>query len=71
MGWFDEQILQRKLSDQQIMEDSLRHIAAAVLGNEQAGRWNPARGSAKAAIWKAAVPASWWAPRAKWCWKRA
>ena len=50
MGWFDEQILQRKLSDQEIMEDSLRHIAAAVLGSEQSGRRSDAHGSAKAAI---------------------
>ena len=50
MGWFDEQILQRKLSDQEIMEDSLRHIAAAVLGSEQSGRRSDVHGSAKAAI---------------------
>ena len=50
MGWFDEQILQRKLSDQEIMEDSLRHIAAAVLGDEQTGRRSDEHGSVKAAV---------------------
>ena len=29
MGWFDEQIRQRKLSDQEIMEDSLFRMAAS------------------------------------------
>ena len=33
MGWFDEQIKQRKLSDQEVFEDSFMQVAAAVLGN--------------------------------------
>lgn len=33
MGWFDEQISQRRLSDQKTMGDSLHHIASAVMGN--------------------------------------
>ena len=36
MGWFDEQIRQRKLSDQEIMEDSLFRMASAVLGKKRA-----------------------------------
>ena len=32
MGWFDEQIKQRKLSDNQVFEDSFAKIADAVLG---------------------------------------
>ena len=37
MGWFDEQIRQRKLSDQEIFEDSLFRMASAVLGKQRAG----------------------------------
>ena len=37
MGWFDEQISKRVLSDQETMEDSLLHIASAVLGTYQTG----------------------------------
>ena len=36
MGWFDEQIRQRKLSDQEILEDSLFRMASAVLGKKRA-----------------------------------
>ena len=32
MGWFDEQIKQRKLSDQEILEDSFMQAASVVLG---------------------------------------
>ena len=32
MGWFDEQIKQRKLSDNQVFEDSFARIADAVMG---------------------------------------
>ena len=38
MGWFEEQIAQRKLADQKTMDDSLLHITSAVLGKQQAGR---------------------------------
>ena len=50
MGWFDEQIRQRKLSDQEIFEDSLFHMASAVLGKQHAGRLDDERIVTKAAI---------------------
>ena len=50
MGLFDEQIIQRKLSDQEILEESLFHITASVLGRRQAGKLDDERISAKAAI---------------------
>ena len=43
MGWFDEQILQRKRSDQEIMEESLFHIASSILGRQQAGHLHDER----------------------------
>ncbi|MBQ9029061.1 MAG: NHLP family bacteriocin export ABC transporter permease/ATPase subunit, partial [Lachnospiraceae bacterium] len=36
MSWFDEQIHHRDRSDQEVMEDSLLHIASAVLGRGKA-----------------------------------
>ena len=36
MGWFDEQIRQRKLSDQEILEDSIFRMASVVLGKRRA-----------------------------------
>ena len=36
MGWFDEQIRQRKLSDQEILEDSMLQMASVVLGKRRA-----------------------------------
>ena len=50
MGWFDEQIRQRKLSDQEIFEDSLFHMASAVLGKQRAGQLDDERIITKAAI---------------------
>ena len=50
MGWFDEQIRQRKLSDQEIFEDSLFRMASAVLGKQRAGILDDERIVAKAAI---------------------
>ena len=50
MGWFDEQIRQRKLSDQEIFEDSLFRMASAVLGKQRAGRLVDERIITKAAI---------------------
>ena len=50
MGWFDEQIRQRKLSDQEIFEDSLFRMASAVLGRQRAGRLDDDRIVTKAAI---------------------
>ena len=38
MGWFDEQIRQRKLSDQEILEDSMFRMASVVLGRQRATR---------------------------------
>ena len=38
MGWFDRQVLQRKQSDQEILEDSLEHIASAVTGKHHSDR---------------------------------
>ena len=37
MGWFDEQIRQRKESDQEIFEDSIFRMASVVLGKQGAG----------------------------------
>ncbi len=37
MGWFDEQIKQRKLSDQEVFEDSIFRMASVVLGKQGAG----------------------------------
>ena len=50
MGWFDEQIRQRKLSDQEIMEDSLFRMASVVLGRQRAGVLSDERIVTKAAI---------------------
>ncbi|MDO4989842.1 MAG: NHLP family bacteriocin export ABC transporter permease/ATPase subunit, partial [Eubacteriales bacterium] len=50
MGWFDEQIRQRKLSDQEIMEDSLFRMASVVLGRQRAGALSDERIVTKAAI---------------------
>ncbi|MCR5093365.1 MAG: ATP-binding cassette domain-containing protein [Lachnospiraceae bacterium] len=38
MGWFDEQIRQRKLSDQELLEDAVLRMASAVVGRGNAGR---------------------------------
>ena len=50
MGWFDEQIRQRKLSDQEIFEDSLFRMASAVLGKQHAGRLGDERIITKEAV---------------------
>ena len=50
MGWFEEQTAQRKLEDQKTMDDSLLHIASAVLGKRQAGRLNDNNIFAKEAV---------------------
>ncbi len=36
MSWFDEQIKMRKLSDQEVLEDSFVELASSVLGNKAA-----------------------------------
>ena len=43
MGWFDEQIKQRKLSDQEVFEDSFMYLAKAVLGSKFAEGLNNKR----------------------------
>ena len=50
MGWFDEQIRQRKESDQEVFEDSIFRMASVVLGKNGAGNLNDARIVTKAAL---------------------
>ena len=50
MGWFDEQIRQRKESDQDIFEDSIFRMASVVLGKRGAGLLNNERLITKEAI---------------------
>ena len=50
MGWFDEQIRQRKMSDQEIFEDSIFRMASVVLGKQRAGILHDERIATKAAI---------------------
>lgn len=50
MGWFDEQIRQRKLSDQEIFEDSIFRMASVVIGRQRAAVLDDNRIVAKQAI---------------------
>ncbi len=50
MGWFDEQIRQRKESDQEVFEDSIFRMASVVLGKQGTGILNDERIITKAAI---------------------
>ena len=50
MSWFDEQIHKRDLSDQEIMEDSLLHIASAVLGRGKARKLQDKQTAAQDAL---------------------
>ena len=50
MGWFDEQIRQRKLSDQEIFEDSIFRMASVVIGRQRATVLSEDRMVAKQAI---------------------
>ena len=50
MGWFDEQIRQRKASDQEVFEDSIFRMASVVLGRQGAGLLEDERIITKAAI---------------------
>lgn len=50
MGWFEEQIAQRKLADQKAMDDSLLNIAFTVMGSRQADRLKDNHIYAKEAI---------------------
>ena len=40
MGWIDEQIKERKLSDQEVLEDAFMDVASVVLGKRLAGDLN-------------------------------
>ena len=50
MGWFDEQIRQRKDNDQEVFEESIFRVASAVLGNQRAGLLRDERFITKEAI---------------------
>ena len=50
MGWFDEQIKQRKLSDQELFEDSFMQVAAAIMGTKFADGLNDKRYVTRKAI---------------------
>ena len=50
MGWFDEQIKQRKLSDQELFEDSFMQVASSIMGSKFAKDLSDSRYVAKQAI---------------------
>ncbi len=50
MGWFDEQIRQRKQNDQEVFEESIFRMASVVLGKKRAGDLNDERIITKEAI---------------------
>ena len=50
MSWFDDQIHHRDASDQEVMEDSLLHIASAVLGRGKARKLQNKQTAAKDAL---------------------
>ncbi len=50
MGWFDEQIRQRKQSDQEVFEDSIFRMASVVLGRSGVSAFADERVLTKAAI---------------------
>ena len=50
MGWFDEQIRQRKENDQDVFEESIFRMASAVIGNQKAGLLRDERIITKEAI---------------------
>ena len=50
MSWFDEQIHHRDQSDQEIMEDSLLHIASSVLGRGKARKLQDKQTAAQDAL---------------------
>ena len=50
MGWFDEQIRERKQNDQEGFEESIFRMASVVLGKKRAGDLNDERIITKAAI---------------------
>ena len=50
MGWIDEQIKQRKLSDEEVLEDSFMQAANVVLGRRVASKLNNEATISKTAI---------------------
>ena len=50
MSWFDDQIHHRDVSDQEIMEDSLLHIASSVLGRGKARKLQNKQAAVKDAL---------------------
>lgn len=50
MGWFEQQIKQRKISDQEVYEDSFMELVSVVLGNNEARNLNNSRYFSKQAI---------------------
>ena len=50
MGWFDEQIRQRKQNDDDVFADSCVNMAAAVLGSKVTGNLSDGSAAAKSAI---------------------
>ena len=50
MGWFDEQIRQRKQKDQEVFEDSFVELAGVVLGKKAANEMHDERLVTKAAV---------------------
>ena len=50
MGWFEEQLRQRRMNDQEIFEDSVLKMASAVLGKHRAGLLSDERIVTQAAI---------------------
>ena len=50
MGWFDEQIRQRKENDQDVFEESILRMASAVIGSQKAGLLRDERIITKEAI---------------------
>ena len=47
MGWFDEQIRQRKQNDDDVFADSFVNMAAAVLGSKVTGSLSDGSAAAK------------------------
>ena len=43
MGWFEDQIIERRSAEQRALEDSFEKVAGVVLGRQVAGRLNDKR----------------------------
>ena len=50
MGWFDEQIRERKEADQEAFEETFRQIAGAILGRSMGDALNQDREAAADAV---------------------